>query len=490
MNFYAALPLHVVLTSLLASSVILCLPKRFQHWRTRINLGAATLMLLLVVLMLIGVARGEVFGFAFELLPGINFSLHADALTMLLSLLSAILWLITTVYANAYLEGTPNRRRFFSFFSLCVASTMGLAAAGNLFTFFIFYELLTLSTWPLVVHTGTREAIRAGWAYLAYTLIGGTLFLLGIIGIYAISGGGQFAPGGFVTADMASPLVLRILFLLLFLGVAVKAAVVPFHGWLPQAMVAPAPVSALLHAVAVVKAGAFGIVRLVYDVFGRELTLELGMNQVIAVLAAITIIYGSVRALLVDDLKARLAWSTISQVSYIALGVGVIGPLATIGGLVHLVHQGLMKITLFFCVGAITKTTGVRAVGELDGMGRRMPLTMIAFSIAALGMIGLPPMAGFISKFYLGVGAVETGQWWVVGVLVASTLLNAAYFLPLLGRAWFAEPPTGARPQEASVGMLFPALITATLTVGAGALAGIFFSPLRWVIFIAEHFYQ
>lgn len=490
MNFYSALPLHVVLTSLLASGVILGLPRRLQHWRTRINLAAATLMLLLVVLMLIGVARGEVFGFDFEMLPGINFSLHADALTMLLSLLSAILWLITTIYANAYLEGTPNRRRFFSFFSLCVAATMGIAAAGNLFTFFIFYELLTVSTWPLVVHTGTREAIRAGWIYLAHTLIGGNLFLLGIIGIYAISGGGQFAPGGFVTAEMASPVILRLLFLLLFLGVAVKAAVVPFHGWLPQAMVAPAPVSALLHAVAVVKAGAFGIVRLVYDVFGRELTLELGMNLVIAVFAAITIIYGSVRALRVEDLKARLAWSTISQVSYIALGVGVIGPLATIGGLVHLVHQGLMKITLFFCVGAITKTTGVKAVGELDGMGRRMPLTMIAFSIAALGMIGLPPMAGFISKFYLGVGAVETGQWWVVGVLVASTLLNAAYFLPLLGRAWFAEPPPGARSQETSWGMLFPALVTAALTLAAGALAGIFFSPLRWVIFIAERFYQ
>jgi multicomponent Na+:H+ antiporter subunit D len=490
MNLYYALPLHVVLTSLIASLVMLCLPERMQWWRTTVNMLAAVLKLLLVIVMLVGVARGHEFGFIYEMLPGISFYLHADALTMLLSILSALLWLITTIYAIGYLEGTPNRRRFFGYFGLCVASTMGIAAAGNLFTFFIFYELLTVSTWPLVVHTGTRDALRAGRVYLAYTLGGGSLFLLGIIGIHVISDGSQFTPGGFVTAEMADPYVLRILFLLLFFGTAVKTAMVPFHGWLPQAMVAPAPVSALLHAVAVVKAGAFGVVRLVYDVFGVELTLSLGMNLVIAVMASITIVYGSIRALLVDDLKARLAWSTVSQVSYIALGVGIAGPLATVGGLVHLVHQGLMKITLFFCVGAITHTTGVKRVSQMDGMGKRMPLTMIAFSIGALGMIGLPPMAGFISKMYLGVGAVEVGAWWVVGVLVASTVLNAAYFLPILGRAWFAAPATGYVRQEARPALLYPAMLTAAFTLGAGVFAGLPYSPLQWVIFIAERFYQ
>ncbi len=490
MIFYTTLPLHVILTSLVASLVILCLSERQQLWRIGINLAAAVLKLLLVIVMLIGVARGDEFGFHYEMLPGISFYLHADALTMLLSLLSSLLWLITTIYAIAYLEDTPNRRRFFGYFSLCVAATMGIAVAGNLFTFFIFYEVLTVSTWPLVVHSGTREAQRAGWIYLAYTLSGGSLFLLGIIGLHVISDGGQFTPGGFVTAEMADPFVLRTLFLLLFFGTAVKTAMVPFHGWLPKAMVAPAPVSALLHAVAVVKAGAFGIVRLVYDVFGLELTLALGMNMVIASMAAITVLYGSIRALMVDDLKARLAWSTVSQVSYIALGVGIAGPLATIGGLVHLVHQGLMKITLFFCVGAITKTTGVKRVSQLNGMGRRMPLTMIAFSVAALGMIGVPPMAGFVSKMYLGVGAVETGAWWVVGVLVVSTLLNAAYFLPPLGRVWFAAPAAGYIRQEATPGLLYPALLTAAFTVAAGIFAGLPYSPLQWVIFITERFYR
>lgn len=496
MSFYTTLPLHIVLISLLASIAMLCLAERRHYWRMGINLTAAILKLLLVSIMLIGVARGDVFGFRFEMLPGLSFYLHADALTMLLSLLSALLWLVTTIYAIGYLKGTPNRRRFFACFSLCVAATMGIAVAGNLFTFFIFYELLTVSTWPLVVHTGTRQAIRAGWVYLAYTFGGGSLFLLGIVGIYVIGGDGQFTPGGFLTPEMASPAILRTLFLLLFLGTAVKAAMVPFHGWLPRAMVAPAPVSALLHAVAVVKAGAFGIVRLVYDVYGLDMTLALGMNLVIAFMAGVTIVYGSLRALLEDDLKARLAWSTVSQVSYISLGIGIAGPLATIGGLVHLVHQGLMKITLFFCAGAITHTTGVKRVSQLDGMGRRMPLTMLAFSIAALGMVGLPPMAGFVSKLYLGVGAVEREAWWVLGVLVASTLLNAAYFLPILGRAWFAEPGNRTNPadhpviQEAAPALLYPALLTAGLTVGTGIFAGTSLSPLQWVILIADRFYR
>jgi len=490
MSFYTTLPLHVVLTSLVASIVMLCIPERLHYWRIGVNLTAAILKLLLVGIMLIGVARGDEFGFRFEMMPGISFYLHADALTMLLSLLSALLWLVTTIYAIGYLKGTPNRRRFFACFSLCVAATMGIAVAGNLFTFFIFYELLTISTWPLVVHTGTREALRAGASYLAYTLFGGGLFLLGIIGLHVVSGESQFTPGGFVTPEMADPFVLRVLFLLLFFGTAVKSAMVPFHGWLPKAMVAPSPVSALLHAVAVVKAGAFGIVRLVYDVYGLDMTLALGMSTVVAVMAGITIIYGSLRALFEDGLKARLAWSTVSQVSYIALGIGIAGPLATIGGLVHLVHQGLMKITLFFCVGAITHTTGVKRVSEIDGMGRRMPLTMLAFSVAALGMIGLPPMAGFVSKLYLGVGAVERGAWWVLGVLVASTLLNAAYFLPILGRAWFAEPVDHHLRREASAPLLYPALFTASLTIGAGILAGMSYSPLQWVIVIAGRFYR
>ncbi|WP_253447607.1 proton-conducting transporter transmembrane domain-containing protein [Natronospira proteinivora] len=489
---YTAMPLWVVLASLVAGLLILVLGEPWHRTRVAINLGAAIAKLVLVGIMLWGVARGHEFHFTLALLPGLELKLHADALTMLLATLSAILWLLTTVYAIAYLETSPNRARFFGFFGLCVAATMGVATAGNLFTFFIFYELLTLATWPLVVHRGTRESLRSGTLYLAFTLGGGALMLLGIVGLQVISGTTEFLPGGFLNKDHAPAALLQGLFLLLFIGFGVKAAIVPLHVWLPRAMVAPAPVSALLHAVAVVKAGAFGIVRLVYDVYGLELTAQLGMNMLVAGAAAFTIIYGSVMALRQNDIKRRLAYSTVSQVSYIALGVGIGGPLATIGGLVHLVHQGLMKITLFFCAGNLAETHGIKKVSDMNGIGRTMPWTTLAFTVGALGMIGIPPLAGFVSKWYLGLGGIEAGHYWVVAVLVASTLLNAAYFLPVLKRAWF-DPPPDDRPtgvQEASLHLLWPSLFTAALAIGAGILAGMPFSPLEWAILITERVYE
>ena len=481
---YAALPLWVIATSLVAALVIFALGEARRRARVAVNLAAAILKVVLVCVLLAGVYLGHDFGVRFTLLPGIEFALHADALTMLLSTLSALLWLLTTVYAIAYLEHSPHRCRFFGFFSLCVAATMGVAAAANLFTFFLFYELLTLATWPLVVHRGTQEALRAGALYLGYTLGGGAVMLVGVVALQTVAGSTDFAVGGLLDAEVASPGTLGAIFLLLFVGMAVKAAIVPLHSWLPKAMVAPAPVSALLHAVAVVKAGAFGIVRLVHDIFGFELTAALGLHHVVAVAAAITILYGSIRALGADDLKQRLAWSTVSQVSYIGLGIGIGGPLATIGGMVHLVHQGLLKITLFFCAGSLAETHAIKKVSQMDGSGRRMPWTMTAFTLGALGMIGLPPLAGFITKWYLGTGAIAAGQGWVVLVLIASTLLNAAYFLPILARAWLYPPPADAAAGEALPGLLWPALITALVAGGAGFLAGMPWSPLHWVEFI------
>jgi multicomponent Na+:H+ antiporter subunit D len=283
-----------------------------------------------------------------------------------------------------------------------------------------------------------------------------------------------------------------LLLVLLIAGLGVKAALVPLHGWLPQAMVAPAPVSALLHAVAVVKAGAFGIVRVVYDIFGVDFAAELGVTGPLAVVAAVTIIYGSLRALFQDNLKRRLAFSTVSQVSYIILGVAIAGPVASIGGIVHLVHQGLMKITLFFCAGNLAETLGVHKIREMNGAGRRMPWSMAAFTIGAFGMIGTPPIAGFISKWYLGLGALEAGQYWVISVLIGSSLLNAAYFLPVLHRIWFREPPD-AWPAERNFGnketawaLLLPPVVTALLALLAGLMASAWFSPLGWVQFIAQ----
>jgi multicomponent Na+:H+ antiporter subunit D len=262
-------------------------------------------------------------------------------------------------------------------------------------------------------------------------------------------------------------------------------------------MVAPAPVSALLHAVAVVKAGAFGIVRVVYDLYGAEFAAQLRVTQPLAVLASVTIIWGSLRALYQDDLKRRLAFSTVSQVSYITLGVAIAGPVATVGGIVHLVHQGIMKITLFFCAGNLAETLGIHRVSEMDGCARRMPLTMTAFTVAALGMIGVPPTAGFVSKWFLGTGAMDAGQHWVLAVLATSSLLNAAYFLPIIYRAWF-RPMRGAWPDERSfphgetkLALLIPPVITGLLALLAGLLASVPYSPQEWAQLVASReFYR
>jgi multicomponent Na+:H+ antiporter subunit D len=489
-------PALVLCSSLFTGLGIFILREEQFYWRTLLNLGGATLKLMLVGAMVWGVLQGVIFESRFPFVPGLDWLLRIDPISLLFVSLSAILWLITTVYAIGYLEDSPYRSRFFGFFSLCVTATMGIALAGNLITFFIFYEMLTLVTYPLVVHRGTAESLDAGRTYLLYTLSGGTALLLGIVWLHLLAGPVEFAAGG-TLAHVAEthPRQLTAIFALLIAGLGVKAALVPLHGWLPQAMVAPAPVSALLHAVAVVKAGAYGIVRVVQDLYGLDLVLTLGLLTPLASASALTIIYGSLRALAQDELKRRLAFSTISQVAYIVLGTAVFGPLATIGGLVHLVHQGIMKITLFFCAGNISETLGVKYVSEMNGVGRRMPLTMAAFTVAAFGMIGVPPIAGFVSKWYLGQGALAAGQPWVVAVLVVSGLLNAAYFLPVVFAAWFRPPdrpwPEQYRPGrfETNLSLLVPALLTAALSLAAGLLAGAAYSPLTLAEIVAEGLY-
>ena len=498
MTFNEALPLWVLASSLLPGLIIFALPEGHVLWRTALNLAGALAKLVLIGLLLAGVAAGEQFGWRYAVLPSVDLAFKADALALLFVTLSAVLWLLTTVYAIGYLENAPHRSRFFGFFSLCVTATMGIAMAGNLFTFFVFYELLTLATFPLVVHRGTEKALRGGTVYLAYTLIGGALLLTGIVWLFDLIGHTEFAHGGVLAAlDGVPDWQLQTIFLLLIAGVGVKAALVPLHGWLPQAMVAPAPVSALLHAVAVVKAGAFGIVRIVYEVYGVEFAHVLGVLTPLAVLAGLTIVWGSLRALFQDDLKKRLAFSTVSQVSYIALGIALFGPVGTVGGLVHLVHQGIMKITLFFCAGNYAETLGLHKVSELNGVGRRMPLTTLAFSIAALGMMGAPLTAGAVSKAWLIDGARAAEMEWVSAVLWASSLLNAAYFLPILWRAWFkAVPQTWPGEQIPARGrretawlLLLPPLITATAVLATGLGADAAWSPLAWARLIASREY-
>lgn len=496
MNWDAWLPLLVVLSSLVPGLIIFALREQSHFLRTSLNLGGAALKLVLIGVMVWGVFHNHQYEFRLTLLPGLDLVLNADALSLLFAVLSSLLWFVTTLYAVGYLEDGPHRSRFFGFFSLCVSATLGIALAGNLITFVIFYELLTLATYPLLVHRGSEEALQAGRTYLAYTLAGGTVLLLAVAWLQVLAGPLEFVAGGqLASLGSEQGTSLRIIFFLLIAGLGVKAALFPLHGWLPRAMVAPAPVSALLHAVAVVKAGAFGIVRVVYDVYGIEFAADLGLTGPLAALAAVTIIYGSVRALFQDDLKRRLAYSTVSQVSYIALGVATVGPLATIGGLVHLVHQGVMKITLFFCAGNLAETLGVHKVSEMKGAGRRMPLTMAAFTLAALGMIGVPPVAGFISKWYLGLGGLAAGQYWIIGVLVVSTLLNASYFLPILYAVWFQrqEQPWHHERHfgrwETGWMLLLPPILTALLSLGFGLFADAPFSALEWVRLITAREY-
>jgi multicomponent Na+:H+ antiporter subunit D len=493
MSFSALLPLLVLLSSASVSLVILFLDHHRGRLRTGLYLGGEVVKFLLVIAMLRGIYLGESYETRIPLLPGVDFLLRANTLSMLFLTLSAGLWLLTTLYSVGYLRDAPHRSRFYGFFGLSVTATAGIALAGNLLTFFAFYEMLTLATYPLVVHRDTPEAMAAGRTYLRYTLGGGVVLLAGVVGLHVAAGPVEFAAGGVLEDAQAGRAVLVTVFALLVTGLGVKAALVPLHGWLPTAMVAPTPVSALLHGVAVVKAGAFGIVRVVYEVYGIEFSRELGVTLPLAIVAAFTIVYGSVRALSQDELKRMLAYSTVSQVSYIVLGVALAGTLDTVGGIVHLVHQGVMKVTLFFCAGVVAETLGIYRISEMGGVARRLPLTMAAFAVAAFGMMGLPPTAGFISKWYLGVGAVEAGQSWALAVLAASGALNAAYFLPVIYAAWFRKRPTCEWKEKREKGrfetdwlLLFPTLALALLVPALGLLAGLEFSPLAWAKLIAS----
>ena len=487
MSWNASLPLLVVLSSLIPGLFIFFIKERNHKLRITLSLSGASLKIGLMAVMIWGAYQGEFYETRIPLLLDFDLVLNAAPLSMLFATLSTLLWFVTTIYAVGYLEDTPHRSRFFGFFSLCVSATLGIALAGNMITFVLFYELLTLATYPLVIHRGTQEALRAGRIYLAYTLISGAVLLFAVVWLRTLAGPLDFTAVGLLGGLIAEHRnALVAVFVLMILGLGVKAALVPLHGWLPLAMVAPAPVSALLHAVAVVKAGAFGIVRVVYDVYGIDAARALEVLTPLAIVVAITIVYGSVRALFQDDLKKRLAYSTVSQVSYIAFGVALAGPMAAVGGLVHLIHQGLMKITLFFCAGNFAEACHVHKVSEMNGLGKRMPLTMTAFTLAALGMIGVPPMAGFISKWYLASGAVNTGNDWALWILAASSALNAAYFLPLLYRAWFKTADTHAHNKhhnghwEIHWMLLLPPLLTVVLALMAGLLAAAPFSPLAW----------
>jgi multicomponent Na+:H+ antiporter subunit D len=415
----------------------------------------------------------------FDLVPGVPVALRADAAGMVFALLASILWLATSVYSIGYMRSLQEHKqtRYYAAFAISIASALGVALAANLLTFVLFYELLTIATYPLVVHNETPEAVQAGRKYLAYTLSGGLALIGATAWTYMLGLDMTFQAGGSLTPLADNSPALWGLFGLLAFGVGVKAAVMPLHGWLPSAMVAPTPVSALLHAVAVVKAGAFGFVRVVGFLFGVDLLREMGAWEVLAGFAGSTLIISSLLAIRTDHLKRRLAYSTISHLSYIVLGTALLGPAAWVGAMLHIVGHGFTKITLFFCAGAIQVRTHREYVSQMNGIGRQMPVTMAAFAAASLSMVGIPPFIMFASKWFLGIGAAEAQQVYLFVYMIGG-LLAAAYLLPIVFRAFLWRSPEFPSFGEASPLMVGPLLITAGLTLAWGLAPDI---PLRFL---------
>ncbi len=412
-----------------------------------------------------------------ELVPGVSFGLRADGLGMLFALTASALWILATFYSVGYLrgEGAKKQTRFFASFAVCLASAFGIALAADLFTFLVFYELLTVATYPLVVHKENDEAIAAGRRYLSYLLTGGVALLLAVAIIYAQVGTLTFTPGGFAAAGLSDGMLVAV-FALMALGFGTKSGIMPLHAWLPSAMVAPTPVSALLHAVAVVKAGVFGFARAIGFVLGPAALAEVGATAALAALAAITIVVASSIALFQDNLKRRLAFSTIAHLSYIILGLSILAAEAWDGAMLHIANHATLKITLFFAAGALHIQAHLDRVSDLDGAGHRMPFTMSAFAVASVGLAGLPPMGGFMSKWFLVDGAFEAGDVVLGLILLGSGLFTAGYLFPIIHRAFFRPPPEGAARGDATPLMVVPLVITAAigLALGLGDVFGFF----------------
>ena len=372
------------------------------------------------------------------ILPGLALAFKVEPLGMLFALVASGLWIVTSVYAIGYMRGhhEENQTRFFAFFAFAISAALGVAFARNMFTLFIMYEVLTFSTYPLVTHHRTEDAKRGGRIYMGILVSTSVSFLLlAMVWTWYLTGTLEFTPGG-ILSGKAGEGVLMVLLGLYAFGTG-KAALMPFHKWLPSAMVAPTPVSALLHAVAVVKAGVFTVMKVLVYVFGTDLLSDTGISLWLMYVAGFTILVGSLVAMTKDNLKARLAYSTISQLSYIVLGAALANEWGVIGGSMHIAMHAFGKITLFFCAGAIMVATHKTEISDMDGIGRVMPITIFGFFIGSLSVIGLPPMGGSWSKWYLALGAADAQQMVLVAVLMISSLLNIIYLMPIVARGFF-----------------------------------------------------
>ena len=449
-----------------------------ENVREGISSVSSILLLLVVGSMIPAVLHGKTLVLhLFSILPGVSVTLRADPMSMIFAIVASSLWTIAVFYSMGYMRGLKEhaQTRFNACFALSIFGAIGVAFSDNLFTMYLFYEIVSICTYPLVAHHQDDEGYNGARKYIIYLTTTAKAFLLpAIILIYVLTGTLDFATNihdGIFPAGVNSTLVIMLYVFCIF-GFA-KNGVMPFHHWLPGAMVAPTPVSALLHAVAVVKVGVFCTTRTMLYTFGTDTMHSLNLGIPTAYFVSFTVLAASIIALSKDNLKARLAYSTVSQLSYIILGVALLTDPGIQGGLIHIVNHAFSKITLFFCAGAIYVATHKKHISEMDGLGKTMPWTFGAFGIASLSMIGAPPVAGFITKWDLLIGSVEAHQVGILLVLIASTLLNAAYFAPITYRAFFGKRPAGepyTGIKEAPLAMLIPILIACTISV----LLGIF----------------
>ena len=452
---------------------------RKANLREAVTISTCLVLLYFVINLYQGIKQGESISVHWwELLPGLQISFNIEPLGMLFALIASFLWLITTVYAIGYMRGhgEHNQTRFYACFAIAIGSVMGIAFAGNLFTLFIFYEVLTLSTYPLVTHAGTEKAKRGGRVYLGI-LLGTSIvfFLLAIVSTWFVAGTLDFTPGGVFDSNVNKTVAGVILVLFIF-GIG-KAAIMPFHRWLPAAMVAPTPVSALLHAVAVVKAGVFTVLKVCVFIFGIDLLSVLPSTQFLLYLAGASVLLASLVAMRQDNLKARLAYSTVSQLGYVTIGALLATSAGVMGSSMHIAMHAFGKITLFFCAGAILVAAHKSKISEMHGLGRQMPITMAAFFIASLSIIGVPPAGGTWSKWFLLMGTMEEEQWILMAVLMISSLLNIAYLIPIPFRAFFPDGGTSS----AGIGIKeapLPSLIALCITAVGSVILFVYPQPL------------
>jgi multicomponent Na+:H+ antiporter subunit D len=485
--FTCAIPMVTALLIMASGSR----PNLRETW----SIAGAALTFLSVVNVLPHILAGGSYEYVlFTIYPGISVKFHLDGLGILFAGTASFLWVLAGFYCVGYMRGLGEhaQTRFYVCYAVAVGGAMGAAFAGNLFTLYLFYEIVSIFTYPLVAHHQDAEGYAGARKYIIYLMFTSKAFLLpAMILIYVQCGTLDFSSTGIVNGIFpteTSRWLVTVSYLLCLFGFA-KSAVMPLHSWLPSAMVAPTPVSALLHAVVVVKVGVFSICRVMLSIFGTKLLHDYGLGIFTAYFVSFTIVVASIIALTKTNLKARLAYSTISQLSYIILGVAMLTPNGITGGLIHIVNHAFSKITLFFAAGAILVASGKKDITEMGGLGHRMPLTMLAFGIASLSMIGAPPVSGFVTKWFLALATMDLHNTLLLAVLMLSSLLNAGYFVPIFLHSFYGTPPAADAGQTGSLErsplimlMVVPLCITSLLSVLFGLYPDLFLKIINVMV--------